>query len=233
MRPVGMRRIGLSALLALGVGVSGAARADAPPMPLAQGPLSHTDLAAAQRGFLVYQGVCASCHTMNALHYRDLERLGLTPAEAGGIAAAATPPATLDSRLKGAGKVDFGGAVPPDLSTIAAQRKGGARYIYDFLTGYVPAPDGVTLRPGHYYNTAFPGGQVAMPPALHDNAVKYADGTPATTRQEAADVATFLAWSADPNLTARHEIGLRAVLFFIFLSFVALGAKRRIWRERT
>ena len=71
-----------------------------------------------------------------------------------------------------------------------------------------------------------------MPAVLHDNAVAYADGTKATTAQEAADVAEFLTWSADPNLSTRHAVGVRAVIFFAFLVIVAVLTKRRIWRER-
>ncbi len=203
-----------------------------------QGLLGSTDKAAAQRGFLVYETVCASCHTASALHYRDLEALGFTPEQVAGIAASVKlangAPATLNDAFK-APKIaasDFAGAVPPDLSDIAAQRPHGARYIDHLLTGYVPAPAGVTLLPSYYYNTAYPGGQLAMPPPLKGNDVTYADGKPATVAQEAADVSEFLAWSADPNLDTRHEVGLRALLFLVFLSIIALVSKRRIWRER-
>ena len=87
------------------------------------------------------------------------------------------------------------------------------------------------LIPGHFYNTGFPGGQIAMPPPLKGNDVAYADGVTASAPQEAQDVSAFLAWAADPNLDARREIGVRAVLFLIFLSILAIATKRRIWRE--
>ncbi|MCB5945209.1 cytochrome c1 [Acidocella sp. KAb 2-4] len=235
-----MRRF-FAPLLALGLAAAGAAQAEDTLTPLhfqSQGALGSIDKAAAQRGFLVYQTVCAACHSANALHYRDLEALGLTPDQAAGVAAgvklADGSAATLDSPFKDPAMPAsaFGGAAPPDLSSIVAQRKHGTMYIYKLLTGYAAAPQSVNLLPGHYYNTAFPGGQIAMPPVLRDNAVTYADGTAATAQQEAADVAEFLTWAADPNLSARHQIGLRAVIFFLFLSLVALASKRGIWRER-
>lgn len=234
-----MRRF-FAPLLALGLAVAGNARAEDTLSPLhfqSDGPLGSIDKAAAQRGFLVYQTVCAACHSANALHYRDLEALGLTPDQMAGVAAgvklADGSAATLDSPFKDPAMPAsaFGGALPPDLSSIAAQRPGGAQYIYALLTGYATAPDGVTMLPGHFYNKAFPGEQVAMPPVLRDNAVTYADGTAATQSQEAADVAEFLTWAADPNLSTRHQIGLRAVIFFAFLGIVAVISKRRIWRE--
>jgi ubiquinol-cytochrome c reductase cytochrome c1 subunit len=73
--------------------------------------------------------------------------------------------------------------------------------------------------------------QIAMPAPLKDNAVSYADGTKATVAQEASDVAAFLTWASAPNLDDSKEIGLRAVLFLVFLSVLAIATKRKIWRE--
>ena len=226
-----MRRF-LASIFALGTLTAAchAARAADTLSPLhfqSQGPLGTIDKAAAQRGYRVFESVCAGCHAVGQVHYRDLEALGLTPDQAAGEAVAAG--GNLGSPLKGAAPMNMGGAIPPDLSSIAAQRHGGARYIYDFLTGFAPAPAGTTLLPGHYYNTAFPGGETAMPPVLRDNAVTYADGTPATSAQEAADLAEFLTWIADPNLDARHQIGFRAIIFFAFLAIIAIASKRRVW----
>jgi ubiquinol-cytochrome c reductase cytochrome c1 subunit len=205
-----------------------------------EAPLGGYDMAALQRGFLVYQTVCASCHSANALHYRDLAGIGLDPAQIAALASnvkLADGPATMDDRFKNPypdpdkAAAAFGGAIPPDLSTFAASHAGGPRYVFDVLTGYGKAPADVTLLPGHYYDAGFPGSQIAMPPPLKDNQVTYADGTKPTALQEASDVAAFLSWAADPNLNARKEIGLRAALFLIFLAGLAVATKRRIWRE--
>jgi ubiquinol-cytochrome c reductase cytochrome c1 subunit len=207
-----------------------------PPHWQSEGVFGSYDKAALQRGFLVYQTVCASCHSANELHYRDLTALGFTTAQAAAIASnvkLADGAATLDDRFKDpmVNAASFGGAVPPDLSTLAAVRPGGTRYIYALLTGYEDAPSDVTLLPNHYYNTAYPGMQIAMPAPLKDNAVSYADGTKATAAQEASDVAAFLTWASAPNLDDSKEIGLRAVLFLVFLSVLAIATKRKIWRE--
>jgi ubiquinol-cytochrome c reductase cytochrome c1 subunit len=205
-----------------------------------QGVFGSYDKAALQRGFLVYQTVCASCHSASQLHYRDLDALGFDTAQIAAIASnvqLANGPATLDDSFKNPypdptkAAAAFGGAIPPDLSTIVASRPGGTRYIFDLLTGYDPAPGDVTLLPNHYFNAAYPGNQIAMPPPLKDNQVSYADGTSATATQEASDVAAFLTWAADPNLDVRKEIGLRATLFLIFLAGLAIATKRKIWRE--
>jgi ubiquinol-cytochrome c reductase cytochrome c1 subunit len=238
-----MRRLLLTAFLAsplLGAVVPAQAEDTLSPLHFqSQSLLGGDDLAAVQRGFLVYQNACASCHSANALHYRDLEALGFSAEQAGGIAAGVTlangKPASLEDRFKAPHMTGsaFGGATPPDLSNIAAERPGGPAYIYHLLTGYAAAPAGTTLLPGHFYNSGFPGGQIAMPPPLKGNDVTYADGVTASLPQEAADVSAFLAWTADPNLDARREVGVRAVLFLIFLSLLAFATKRRIWRETT
>ncbi len=223
-----MRRF-LAPVLALSL-LGTAAHAEDKLSPLhfqSQGPLGTIDKAAAQRGYQVYATVCAGCHAASGVHYRDLEALGLTPDQAAGEAAAAG--GTLDSPLKGAAP-QTSGAIPPNLTSIVAERH-GTDYIYSFLTGFGTAPDGVTLLPGHSYNAAFPGFETAMPNILHDGAVTYADGTKATTAQEASDVAEFLTWTADPNLDARHQIGFRAVIFFGFLAIIAIASKRKVWRE--
>ena len=205
-----------------------------------QGTFGTYDVAALQRGFLVYQTVCASCHSANALHYRDLQALGFSPDQVASIASNVKlpgGPATLDDSFKNpypdpaAAAAAFGGAVPPDLSNIVNARPKGLDYVFHLLTGYVDAPADVTLLPAHYFNLAYPGNQLAMPAPLKDDQVEYADGTKATVAQEASDVTAFLGWAADPNLSVRREIGVRAGLFLLFLAIIAIATKRRIWRE--
>jgi ubiquinol-cytochrome c reductase cytochrome c1 subunit len=236
-----MRRLALAATIAFALTHNACAEDSlSPPHWQSDGILGSYDKAAVQRGFLVYETVCASCHSASALHYRDLDALGFDTAEIAAIASNVklpTGPATMDDSFKNpypdqaVAAAAFGGAIPPDLSTFAATRPHGTRYIFDLLTGYADAPADMNLLPSHYYNLAYPGQQIAMPPPLHDNQVAYADGTKPTAQQEAADVAAFLTWAADPNLDARKEIGLRATLFLIFLAFLAIATKRRIWRE--
>lgn len=235
-----MRRI-FTPILAAGLLFAAHAKADDTLSPVhfqSQGTFGSYDKAALQRGFLVYQTVCASCHSANALHYRDLEALGFSPDQVAGIAASVKladgSSATLDDVFKNPNMqaTAFGGALPPDLSNIENARPKGVEYVYDLLTGYPSAPpDDVTLLPGHYYNFAYPGNQLAMPAPLKGHDVAYADGTDASVQQEAADVSEFLAWAADPNLDTRHAVGLRAVLFLVFLTIIAIATKRRIWRE--
>ena len=45
----------------------------------------------------------------------------------------------------------------------------------------------------------------------------------------AKDVATFLAWAAEPHLEARHRIGFKAILYLIILTILAYFSMKKIW----
>lgn len=127
-----------------------------------------------------------------------------------------------------------GGAYPVDLSLVAKNRahgfgsiganflamlqiKGfssGADYLHALLgLGYVDAPEDVNLLPGQWYNKYMAGGAIAMPPPLYPDGVEYEDGTEATVEQQAYDVATFLAWAAEPTLEERKQTGVGVLIF--------------------
>ena len=97
------------------------------------------------------------------------------------------------------------------------------------LTGYGQAPAGMTMQSGMNYDEYFPGHQIAMPQPISDGSVTYADGTKATTDQEAFDVANFLAWASEPELVDRHRMGVKSVLFLIVLAALLYAVKRKVW----
>ncbi len=208
------------------------------------------DKASAQRGFQIYSQICSACHSMNYMAYRNLAGIGLSPAQIKAVAAAVTVPGGLDDQGKEterpgrpsdtfkapfpndkAAEAAMGGALPPDQSLLVAARDGGPNYIYSLMQGYVDPPAGVQVPVGHYYNKYFPGHMIAMPPPLTDNAVTYADGTKATLAQEAHDVATFLTYTSYPQLDEQHSLGVRVLLFLIFMTIVTYIAKRRVWAD--
>ncbi len=85
------------------------------------------------------------------------------------------------------------------------------------------------LVEGKYYNKAFPGHQISMPPPLSDGAVTYQDGTPAKLDNYGRDVVAFLSWAADPNLDQRKRIGWQVILYLIVTTALLYAGKRRIW----
>jgi cytochrome c1 len=123
------------------------------------------------------------------------------------------------------------GAVPPDLSLITKARNGGADYIHAFLTGYTDPPDGMELIDVQSYNLYFPGNVTAMAPPLFEDAVEYADGTPATAEQMATDVSTFLTWAAEPEMEERKRMGIKVILFLLVLTGILYAVKRKVWAD--
>jgi len=140
-----------------------------------------------------------------------------------------------------------GGKAPPDLSVMARAREGGPHYIYSLLSGYVDPPAGLNVPDGKYYNPYMPGdlgsiwtgsklkvpvgGLILMPFQLLPDRVTFDDGTKATTEQEAKDVATFLAWAAEPKQEERKEAGLAVMIYLILFSGILYLSYRRIWRN--
>ncbi|NMJ43094.1 cytochrome c1 [Roseomonas sp. JC162] len=206
------------------------------------------DRASAQRGFQIYKEVCANCHAMHLLSYRNLRALGLTEAQVAAIAATVQiqdgpndegqmfeRPGRPSDRFRSpfpnpqAARAANNGALPPDLSVIAKAREGGADYLYALLTGYGDPPAGVTVMEGMNYNRYFPGHQIAMAPPLSAGQVEFADGTQSTLENMSRDVATFLQWAAEPELEERRAMGIKIILFLTVLAGLAYAVKRKIW----
>ena len=122
-----------------------------------------------------------------------------------------------------------GGAYPPDMSVLVKARKGGANYIYSVLMGYEDKPAGVILDEGVYYNKYMPGQKIKMPKVLSDGLVDYSDGTVSTEDQMAKDVTTFLSWAAEPELEARHKLGVKVLIYLILLSILVYLSMKKLW----
>ena len=212
-----------------------------------------------QRGFQVYKEVCAACHSLKYVSFRDLEALGYSEAEVKAIAAQwpiETPsvnpetgePATRKNFASDrfptpyanevAARAANNNALPPDLSLMAKARHDGAAYVYSLLTGYQDQPAELlehfpaTKTPaGLHYNPYFPNLNLAMPPPLtSEGQVTYVDGTRPTVDQMSKDVAAFLVWTAEPKLESRHAAGLGTILFLIAFCFLTYGAYLNVWR---
>jgi ubiquinol-cytochrome c reductase cytochrome c1 subunit len=207
------------------------------------------DRASAQRGFQVYREVCARCHGLRQVAYRNITALGYSMDEARAVAASVefpsvndagdpvTRPGTPADRMRSPfdnvqqARARNNGALPPDLSLMVKARENGPNYIYALLTGYSDPPAGTTLLEGMNFNTAFPGHQIAMPPPLVEGAITYSDGTNATIPQMARDVVMFLAWAAEPELEARHKLGVQVIIFLIVLTGLLYAVKRKVWAD--
>lgn len=255
-----IRKTILSAAVALGLaaGLAPAAQAAEPGEVTDfrfsfEGPFGRFDQAQLQRGLQVYTEVCAACHGLQHVAFRNLSDPG-GPALAEDQMRAYARQFEVQDRITG----EWRPAEPtdhfpmsqlegaPDLSLMAKARVGfhgpygsginqlfrglgGAEYIASFLlkyTGVESEQAGVIL----YENAAY-GGYVSMPPVLFGDDVVYADGTEATMEQVALDVSAFLMWTAEPKMMARKEAGLTAVLFLILLTALLYFTNKKLWAK--
>ncbi|XP_077346672.1 cytochrome c1, heme protein, mitochondrial isoform X2 [Lithobates pipiens] len=221
----------------------------APSYPWSHGGfLSSLDHASVRRGYQVYKQVCAACHSMDYLAFRNLVGVSHTEAEAKALAEEFeildgpddngemfTRPGKLSDHFPKpypnpeAARAANNGALPPDLSYIANARHGGEDYIFSLLTGYCDPPAGVTMREGLYFNPYFLGQAIGMAPPIYNEVLEYEDGTPATMSQVAKDVCTFLRWASEPEHDDRKRMGLKIVLMGTFISAVLYYLKRHRW----
>ena len=128
------------------------------------GPLGKFDRAQLQRGLQVYTEVCAACHGINLVSFRDLSALGYNEGQIKAFAGsgnfwkievpsinpdtgeASTRKATPSDRFPSpylnetAARVANNNALPPDLSLMNKAREGGAAYVFSLLTGYEEQP---------------------------------------------------------------------------------------------
>jgi ubiquinol-cytochrome c reductase cytochrome c1 subunit len=213
-----------------------------------------------QRGFQVYKEVCAACHSLKFVSFRDLAKIGYSEPEVKAIAnqwvieqpsvnpdtgEAATRKNVPSDRFPSpfanevAARAANNNALPPDLSLMTKAREDGSNYVHALLLGYRAQPaalvkgfPGAKTPEGLHYNPYFANLNIAMPPPItSDGQVTYSDGTKATKDQMATDVAAFLTWTAEPNLNARHAAGTAAAIFLLIFCFLAWGAYQNVWRD--
>ena len=209
------------------------------------------DRASLQRGYQVYTEVCAACHSMKYLSYRNLSEKGgpeFSVAQAKAIAASfeVTDGPNADGEMfQRPGKLSDkfvmpyenvkaaeaanGGAYPPDMSVLVKARGGGVDYIYSLLQGYEEAPSGMILDEGVHDNKYMYGNKIKMSAPLSEGIIEYSDGTKASVEQMSKDVTTFLMWAAEPSLEARHQMGFKAIVYLIILTVLVYFSMKRIW----
>lgn len=252
-----MRGVTFAKVLAAAIFVSGSAFAAEGGKALKdvswswEGPFGSYDRAALQRGLQVYKDVCAGCHGLRLVAYRNLSALGYDEDQVKAFAKQYEVqneepndqgemfmrPARPSDRFvsphanEQAARAANNGAFPPDLSLIVKARMHGPDYLYSLLSGYAEPPAGAEAMEGLSYNPYFAGNWIAMPPPLSEGAVEYGDGTKATVDQMAKDVTSFLAWASMPELEARKSIGLGVLIFLVVLTGLLIAVKKKVWSD--
>ncbi len=155
-------KITVAAFLSMGVTAAANAAGEAPVPPSQgwsfEGVFGTFDKQSAQRGFQVYTQVCAGCHGLRLVAYRNLTALGYSDDQVKAYASQydvtvinddgeeVSKPATPAHKFvppfpntKAAAAAN-GGKAPPDLSLMTKKRMHGPDYVYALLTGYEDAP---------------------------------------------------------------------------------------------
>ncbi|NCF79000.1 MAG: cytochrome c1 [Alphaproteobacteria bacterium] len=245
--------VGLSAAVSTPANAAGDAKHPAEMNWQFDGLFGTYDRNALRRGFQVYKEVCASCHSLNQIAFRNLSQEGgpeFSEAEVKAIAKEylvedgpddygdmferdALPRDKFPSPYpnENAARAANGGAYPPDLSLITKARGDGADYIHALLSGYEEAPEGVEMRAGLYYNPYMAGGKIAMPVPLLEELVEYSDGTEATVEQMSMDVTHFLNWTAEPELEQRKRMGFMVLIYLTIFAGLMFFSMRKIWAD--
>lgn len=221
------------------------------------GPFGKFDNQQLQRGFQVYKEVCAACHGIRLVAFRNLAEIGYNEDEVKAIAAnwpietpdidpntgeASTRPSIPADKFPKpfannvAAAAANNNAIPPDLSLITKARGGGAPYIYSLLTGYTepPAelPESARPGPGLHYNPYFANLNLAMAqPIVLEDQVAYSDGTKATMSQMAEDVSAFLIWTAEPSLIKQKQTGWAVLAFLLIATILGFLSYKSIWAD--
>lgn len=166
------------------------------------GPFGKYDAAQLQRGYKVYREVCAACHAMHLLSFRNLGDKGgpfydprypnsndnpVVKALAADIQVndidsetgdVIQRPASSADRFpspfpnEAAARASNGGALPPDLSVIAKAREGGPEYLASIVSGYPNPPAGLEVPAGKHYNPYMAGDLAAFWKGDHHNVPK-------------------------------------------------------------
>ncbi len=234
-----------------------------------EGPFGTFDRGQLQRGYKVYKEVCATCHSMRLVSFRNLSDHGGPEFSEGAVKAlAATFTVNDGPNLDGemfdrsglaadrflspfpneqAARVANGGALPPDLSLITKSRAGwygtfrqlldgvgGPQYVYSVLTGYEEVTEELKKEQpeGKYYNPYFSGGHwIGMSAPLADGQVEFDDGAPNKIDDMARDVSAFLAWTAEPKMEERKQLGFMTLIYLGVLAGLLYLVKQKVWRD--
>ena len=149
-----------------------------------EGPFGRWDQVELQRGYKVYKEVCAACHSLDYVAFRNLAELGYSEAqikaEAANWQVPGIDPVTGEATTRPGLPTDYfpspypnevaaraanNNAVPPDLSLITKARPDGTNYVASLLAGYMD-PNSLKVE-GKTIKQAFP--EFTTPPGLHFN----------------------------------------------------------------
>jgi ubiquinol-cytochrome c reductase cytochrome c1 subunit len=174
-----------------------------------------------QRGARTTVQLCALCHTLKYLRYRDLTALGFNSDQIDELRGRRELDSTVASANSPEQARALFGTVPPEL-TLLAKAYDDEDHIYRFLTGFRKNSE------GKIENIVRPG--TAMPDVLAYTEKQLPERL-AQTEQRARDVSNFLKWAADPRAPERQRLGWFVMGYLVLLTALLYLLKRKIWHR--
>ncbi|HEX7917185.1 MAG TPA: cytochrome c1 [Rudaea sp.] len=238
---------GVAVLLAATLAGSAACAAEGGEMASAQ--VNVSNVASLQRGARLYFNYCSGCHSIKYQSYSRLaDDLKLPPDEV--LSNFAFTGAKIGDQIVSNMPADHAqawfGKAPPDLSLEA--RAKGPDWIYTYLKSFYLDPS----RPVGWNNTVFPG--ASMPNVLWElQGTQVAHYAPAKPGEEPAieklelsgkgklsgeefdaaarDITAFLQYVGEPAALKREAVGVWAILYLAFFTFLAWLLNKEYWKD--
>lgn len=208
-----------------------------------------SNIASLQRGARLYFNYCSGCHSIKYQSYSRLANdLKLSPDEV--LSNFAFTGAKIGDQIVSNMPADHAqvwfGKAPPDLSLEA--RAKGPDWIYTYLKSFYLDPS----RPVGWNNTVFPG--ASMPNVLWElQGTQVAHYAPAKPGEEPAveklelsgkgslsgeefdaaarDITAFLQYVGEPAALKREAVGVWAILYLAFFTFLAWLLNNEYWKD--
>jgi ubiquinol-cytochrome c reductase cytochrome c1 subunit len=220
--------------------------------PLQAANIDVSNHAAIQRGAKMFVNYCMGCHSAKYVRYKQLTKVGLSEdvikrnlmfggGKIGDQMTIAMPQTDA---------ANWFGAAAPDLTLISRIKHGGPDWLFSYLKSFYSDES----RPMGVNNTVFPN--VGMPNVLAElqgiqkavykeedhggHVVKVVDHlelvepgslTPAEFDSAVRDLATFLAYIAEPIKVKRQGLGLWVILFLVVFTVLAYFMKKSYWKD--
>lgn len=203
------------------------------------------DIAAAQRGAMLYVNYCFSCHSASYMRYNRLAEdldLGEERVMDNLVFSDAKIGDTMDIAMRPKDATAWLGKEPPDLSLTARSR--GADWLFTYLLTFYQDPK------GGWNNLLLPN--ASMPHVLwqlqgiQQPVIGTHDGLEVVERLELTqpglqspeeyeetvrDLVTFLEYLGEPAQVKRKNVGVWVLLFLVVFTLLAYALKVEYWRD--
>jgi ubiquinol-cytochrome c reductase cytochrome c1 subunit len=223
-------------------------------IPLLESYNNLKDTASIQRGVTLFANRCASCHSLKYLRYSSIaDRLGWDEKTIDEklIRGRAKFHDTFVGGLSKKDALATYGTEVPDLSLAAKYRS--PNYLYTYLKAYYTNEKGKTdnyLFPGTAMPNMLAGELGGRAPIYKEvNGKKVIVGTKpspapktqaekllleekeAKFNQIARDIVNFLEFASEPNKLERYDLGVKVILFLLFLLIILAFLKKDYWQD--